>query len=302
MEHTMSVHKTYTRNSIADEICGFCIKNGMTIFGGYVRDRDIMGLKTFNDIDIVYFSDSVLDTVLKGLCLLGYGVITEIKETDNFTDYKDMSHIIESVFIIEIVSIYGAEIIEEMKFHIDFVKCKSFNLWKEIYDCDFSCNLFYKNSSGIGLRYSPVYTGYTGQIDDFTYWKNATINKKFYIVLNKILITGPKGIKLHSRASKLVNNGWKMYNTLGAPFNIGLFKNIKIKDRSECSVCLTDFTSDKIIVNTLCKHSFCNECFQKVLEHSGNECSKCPNCRKVICKASKRLVWPDDFTTFIEVD
>ena len=65
---------------------------------------------------------------------------------------------------------------------------------------------------------------------------------------------------------------------------------------------LINFTSDKIIVNTLCKHSFCNECFQKVLEHSGNECSKCPNCRKVICKASKRLVWPDDFTTFIEVD
>ena len=56
MEHTISVNKTYTRTSIADEICGFCIKNGMTIFGGYVRDHDIMGLKTFNDIDIVYFN------------------------------------------------------------------------------------------------------------------------------------------------------------------------------------------------------------------------------------------------------
>ena len=117
-----------------------------------------------------------------------------------------------------------------MKIHIDFVKCKSFNIWKETYDCDFSCNLFYKNSSGIGLRYPPVYTEYQGQIDDFTFWKNKTIDKKFYIVMAKIMIVGLKALKLHSRASKLVGNGWEMYSTLGAPFNIGLFKNIEYKD------------------------------------------------------------------------
>ena len=55
----VTITNTYTRNSIADEICGTFVKLNMFIFGGYVRDKYILNLDHFHDIDIVYFSHEI---------------------------------------------------------------------------------------------------------------------------------------------------------------------------------------------------------------------------------------------------
>ena len=74
-----------------------------------------------------------------------------------------------------------------------------------------------------------------------------------------------------------------MHNFEGCPFTTGIYRNIKLNYRNECSICLMEFEEDTLITNTRCKHSFCNECFSKLLKMIGDEHIKCPMCRTYLC-------------------
>jgi hypothetical protein len=180
-----------------------------------------------------------------------------------------------------------------MHFSVDFVRCKDhsilsqtdLSIWKSKKDTDFSCNLFYKDISGVSLKYVPENI-YMGNVDPFTFWKNMTISRKFYPVLGNIdVLNSCQLFKLHIRSTKLVKNGWKMMYRSESPFTVGLYKNIKIKNRTDCSICLTSFTKKMIIANTCCKHSFCNDCLKSVLINTRIEAiPNCPNCRHPFSK------------------
>ena len=46
----------FTKNDIADQIVEIALGKDMIVFGGYVRDKYILNIDKFNDIDIVYFN------------------------------------------------------------------------------------------------------------------------------------------------------------------------------------------------------------------------------------------------------
>ena len=289
-EETFVVQHKYTRNSAAEEIIGIALKNNMAVFGGYVRDRDILGMKKFNDIDLVYFKNTNYNNVISMINACGY--MKEMYQNRGLP-YGIMSEIIVSVIKVKIIGINGKLFPESMHFSIDFVRCKDHFFqgettlanWRCKEDTDFSCNLFYKDISGIHLRYVPKNI-YIGNVDPFTFWKNMTISRKFYPVLGNIdVLNNSQLFKLRSRSTKFVKNGWKMMYIPESPFTIGLYRNIKLKDRSECSVCLTNFKNKSIIANTSCKHSFCNDCIQSVMLHTRvDSVPCCPNCRTCFSK------------------
>jgi hypothetical protein len=287
MEDYIIIQKKYTRNIIAEEIIGLALKNNMVVFGGYVRDRDILGLNKFNDVDIVFFKN--IDYINVQSMINGCGFMTKIDY--NNLPYGVMSNIIDEVIKMKIIGIKGKEFPESMYVSIDFVSCKHCDIdsWKSKKDTDFSCNLFYKDAMGIHLKYVPDNNIYIGNIDPFTFWKNMTISRKFYPVLGNIdNLNEAQLIKFHIRSTKLVKNGWKMMYLNKSPFTIGIYKNIKIKNRTECSVCISLFKKNDIITNTICKHSFCNECFYNIFLYTKNGCiPSCPNCRS--CFSKKKI-------------
>ena len=262
----------------------------MIVFGGYVRDRDILGLKTFNDLDIMYFKNNNYNSFITMINLCGF--MKELCD-NSVLPYGVMTKLISSVVKVKIVGIHGKRFPESMHFSIDLVKFKNYDVpgqttihnWKAERDTDFSCNLFYKDHSGIHLRYVPDNI-YIGNVDPFTFWKNMTISRKFYPVLGNIdNLNSAKIFRLHHRSTKFVRNGWKMMYCEHSPFTIGYYRNIKLKNRPECAVCISSFKKNTIITNTICKHSFCSDCFQSVLLHTNIDIiPSCPTCR---CKLSK---------------
>jgi hypothetical protein len=282
--------KNYTKINVAEEIVGLALQNNMVVFGGYVRDRDILGLNTFNDIDIVYFKIGNYNTMISMINACGY--MKEIRET-SVVPYGMMSHIITNVTKVKIIGICGKKFPESMHFSIDFVRCKDnsitsqtdITVWKSKKDTDFSCNLFYKDYSGIHIKYVPDNI-YFGNLDPFTFLKKMTVCRKFYPVVGDIdILESCQLFKYHARGTKLVKNGWKMMYIPESPFTIGLYRNIKLKDRTDCSLCLNTFTKKTIIVNTICKHSFCGVCFKALLLNTDFVAiPSCPNCRHPLSK------------------
>jgi len=116
----------------------------------------------------------------------------------------------------------------------------------------------------------------TNEVDPFTFWKKMTLKKVFHFVME--IKSYLQVFKLLDRANKLASKNWTMGYDHKNPFTIGLYKDLKVNESSDCSICLNEFSDHSHIVNTSCKHSFCNECFRKLLVHS----NKCPNCRKEI--------------------
>jgi len=280
------IKKTYKRNKLAEQIVSLALKNDLIVFGGYVRDRDILGLDTFNDIDLACFCKCCYSSFLESLRNEFFTISVSEKPKES-CEYVHMSSIISTVITINISGAYGVTFPENMHISIDVVFQKSKSIWEKTKDIDFSCNLFYRDNKSIGLRYVPSID--TNDSDAFTFWKTMTMKRKFYIVMDNLnSLNNDQVQKLLVRANKLVDKKWKMYYTENNPFTLGLYQMIKLKNQTQCSVCLNEFEADSLIVNTRCKHSFCNDCFQKVLRHS----NKCPNCRGVICGIGKRDTWP----------
>jgi hypothetical protein len=280
------IKQTFTRNKLADKIVNIAFKNDLIVFGGYVRDRDILGLETFNDIDIACFDE--LSYLVFVECLQNEFFMTEItkQKTREETQYARTSQIITHVNVINIIGIYSVRFPENMHISIDVVMQKSQALWEESHDIDFSCNLFYRDRKSLGLRYLPDID--TNETDPFTFVKNMTLEKKFIFVMETFddeTHSNDVVQKLLSRANKLIEKNWEMYYSEKCPFNLGTYDMIKIKDKTQCSVCISDFENESLIVNTCCKHSFCKGCFEKNLQHSGS----CPNCRHTICSHPKKV-------------
>jgi len=286
----LKFQKTYKRNDLAEKIITLALKEDLIVFGGYVRDRNILNLNTFNDIDFTCFNEFNYSKFLDSLKneYLTISVSRKIESSPLFNKYGRMSSIISEVITLSVTGAHGVVFPENMKISIDVVMHKSKYLWKTVPDIDFSCNLFYRDQTSIGLRYIPDI-----KIDmdctPFTFWKNTTINKKFYLVMgNMETLRNDQVQKLLSRADKLISKNWKMYYTDKNPFTLGFYKMIQLKNNTQCSICLNEFDDSSLIVNTRCKHSFCKECYQKVLEHSNS----CPNCRGSLCAdrgVSRRL-------------
>jgi hypothetical protein len=273
---SFNIEKTYTRNKLAEKIISLAFKENLIVFGGYVRDREILCLNTFNDIDLACFAMHEYNFFLSSLKEEYLNFLIETPSSQN--KYARTSNIISNVITIKVNGAYGITFPENMHISIDIVIQKSMKLWKKTMDIDFSCNLFYRDQTSIGIRYIPKI--YINDCDPFTFWKSRTIEKKFYMVMENMEFLNADQIqKLLNRANKLIDKNWKMCYNKANPFTLGFYNIIKYKNQTQCSICLDDFETSTLIVNTSCKHSFCKDCFQKVLCYS----NKCPNCRKVIC-------------------
>jgi hypothetical protein len=273
----INITTKYTRNGVAEKICGACLKKNMYVFGGYVRDKYILNLDNFNDLDIVYFSNDDLKELYEILRFSGYKIFINYNILAENV-YVKMSNIIEKVTNVKIIGKDSIRFPDEMIFSIDFVKCNGTQeIWKSTFDCDFSCNLFYLDSSGVKIRYLPksVPKNLLNGDDAFTLYRNLTLKKIFFIVTKNTKKTGQQ-LRLYKRASSLINDNWKMYSHSKSPFCIGTYKNIKLNDRTTCSICLEDFTDSKLICNTRCKHSFCSACYYNLLLQ---KVKLCPCCR-----------------------
>jgi hypothetical protein len=249
----------------------------MFVFGGYVRDKYILNMEHFNDLDIVYFSSDDLKDLYEVLRFSGYKIFTNYDiKAENV--YVKMSNIIEKVTNVKIIGKDSKRFPEDIIFSIDFVKCSvTQELWKTTFDCDFSCNLFYLDSSGVKLRYIPrsVPRNLIDGDNPFTIYTNLTRRKIFFIVTKNTKKTKQQ-LRLYKRATTLINDNWKMYGHSKSPFCIGTYKNLKLEGRTTCSICLEDFTDPKLICNTRCKHSFCTTCYQDLLL---KKVKLCPCCR-----------------------
>jgi len=284
----------FNKNDIADQIVDIAIAKDMIVFGGYVRDKYILGLDSFNDIDIVYFNSESFNEIHLLLKLAGF--IIKIDEHD-FKNYTKMSYNLSHLSRIYINGKNGILFPNGMKFSIDLVKCHcSKDLWLNTKDCDFSCNLFYLDSSGIHLRYNPLVKIYDDHVqqkyittfDTFTYYKKLTIEHKFFIVTN--LYKKVYQLKrLHYRATSLVEKGWIMCDTFKSPFVTNLYSIVKIPNRMSCPICLDDFNDNTLITNTKCTHSYCNKCFLNSLVYTDNTVN-CAVCRTRICDRNKHNV------------
>ena len=278
------VSYVFTKNDIADQIVEIALGKNMLVFGGYIRDRYIMNLNDFNDIDIVYFhGNSQIHQILK---LAGF--IIEVDER-TFKGYTRMSYNLTVLSRVYINGKNGKIFPESMRFSVDFVHCScSQELWLNTRDCDFSCNLFYLDQSGVHLRYNPLVKiyhdpaqKYISSFDTFTYYKNLAVQKKFFIVTNLYRKTYQLK-RLHYRATELSNKGWSMCGTFRSPFITNLYSIIKIPNRTTCPICLDDFSHETLITNTRCKHSYCNKCFINSLVFVETAVS-CAVCRSKIC-------------------
>ena len=281
--YTLEFKKSFTRNKLAEKIVNIAFKSDLIVFGGYVRDIDILGLDTFNDIDLVSFDKVSYLSFVESLRDYFFTIKITKKTIRESHQYTSTSRIITCVNVINVIGMYGIIFPENMHISIDVVMQKSRTLWENTHDIDFSCNLFYRDQKNLGIRYLPDID--THEIDTFTFLKNMTLKKKFIFVMGTLEETPSNDIvqKLIFRANKLIEKNWKMYYSKDCSFNLGSYSSISILDKTQCSVCISDFENDSLIVNTLCNHSFCKDCFVKVLRHSG--C--CPNCRHVICSPPK---------------
>ena len=153
--------------------------------------------------------------------------------------------------------------------------------------------MFYKDYSGIHIKYIPDNI-YFGNIDPFTFLKKMTLCRKFYPVVGDMdILDSCQLFKYHARGTKLVKNGWQMMYIPESPFTIGLYRNIKIRNRTDCSLCLNTFTNKTIIVNTSSKHSFCGLCFKALLLITDFVAiPSCPNCRHPL--SNREFTLPED--------
>ena len=281
----------FTKNDIADQIVEIALGKDMIVFGGYVRDKYILNIDKFNDIDIVYFNTESFDQIHLLLKLAGF-IITIDKH--DFSSYTRMSYNLSYLSRIYINGKNGVIFPDSMKFSIDLVKCHcSKELWLNTKDCDFSCNLFYLDSFGVHLRYNPLVKVYhdpqrkfVSSFDVFTYYKNLVLQKKFFIVTN--LYKKVYQLKrLHYRATELTEKGWSMCGTFRSPFVTNFYNVIQIPNRTTCPICLDDFTDKTLITNTKCKHSYCNKCFLSSLVFNNNTVN-CAFCRTKICERNNK--------------
>lgn len=289
-EKSVIICTEYTKDNIAEQICGLSIRYGMIVFGGYVRDKYILGLNDFHDIDITYFNGNSLEIILEMLNDLGY-IISTIKNVSNIDTnsekhaYFNTSSIITELKTIRIVGKDCTEFPETMQFNVDFVKCDNQEYWKDSKEVDFSCNLFYLDKDGLGIRYNPGINIISRLVDPFTYFRKMTIERKFILVSENVQYK-KQILKVHARALKLIKAGWKMHRHITSQFVVGTFKQIGIPDRETCPVCIEDFIGSDFITITKCGHAFCNTCFTNHIKHDSDNkiCPKCPVCRDTYSK------------------
>jgi len=278
------LNKTFTRNEVAEQIVCLAIKSELIVFGGYVRDMDILKLGTFNDIDFASFSIKNYSSFLKSIRRKHYDITVCGIKTTPTGEYAHMSTIILKVITLKISGAHGITFPENMHISIDVVIQKSKRHWEITRDIDFSCNLFYRDNKSIGLRYVPdIDIGYA---NPFLYWSEMTQKRKFYTVIDSLnKLQGYQLKKLLYRAYALIHKGWDMKYTKNETITLGVYQTIKLENKTQCSICLDEFSENSKVINTSCKHSFCYECFQKMLGHT----HKCPNCRTSICVSTYLL-------------
>jgi|CryBogDrversion2_11_1035321.scaffolds.fasta_scaffold03811_3 hypothetical protein len=154
------------------------------VFGGYVRDVLICDLDDFKDIDIAIPEYMDINLFLKCLNSLGH-------QLEVYSDF-DCPYQGNSIKRLIKIQICGKL--------VDLIVVSSFSDWKNDQSVDMSCNLFYKNSMHLGLRYIP---------DKFKYFPDPaseiielTRQKQF------VVIQDYETDKLKNRIQKRLLNGW----------------------------------------------------------------------------------------------
>jgi len=277
----------YNRNLLAEHVIWLGLKHGMFVFGQYVTDKYIFNIDTFQNVDIIYFSDKAYSDLLSDLKEYSFKFVQ--REYSHINDLV-LSENIELIIDVLITGIDDVIFPSDFVWNIKFVKSKgNFIKWLNVLDCDFSCNLFYLSSNGIGIRHDPkLKFRLPGPTDVFTFYRNMTLSKRFYITTD-YCITAKQISIIHLHAEELISKGWKMHNHSESTFYMGIYKDVMIEHRETCPICLEDFNKTSLIVNTKCKHSYCNDCFKNSLTmiRNFNNCPECSMCRS---KYSLKLI------------
>ena len=288
--------QTLTRESLIEKIVLNGVLNNFTVFGGYVRDNNILeNPKKVNDIDFAVFGNGDnrhfnIEQFINKLSEVGIGLkkITSVSEEKE--NYKRMSKSIKRVDTYEVLWYRGivGDLPDNFKVRVDFVHIKgSIDTWKQNHDIDFSCNIFIETELGTTIRHTPSeYITWKNMTDEsvrpFSFYKKMIKAKIFSVVMD--ILYGGQMAKLVTRAKKLINNGWAMSKEpwVKKVFSIGPPKELVGDDTyDKCSICHTDFDGECVVVNTWCDHQFCPECICTYWDSKFKELPDCPNCRSV---------------------
>lgn len=163
------------------------------LFGGYIRDVVVLGKTSYNDIDLMWPTEThkSFTSFSRALMVLFPGVdITHIvdKRSRRYGHKMDVHHICIDGRIEVDCCLYNG----------------SFRDWLNDKSADFTCNLFYRTSTvGIGLRYVPELLNVPNPLQKIM---EDTRNKRF-----RCIVSGEGDahwVRAVNRALRLVRDGW----------------------------------------------------------------------------------------------
>jgi len=273
---------TINTSNIVNNIIELAIHSNFVVFGGYVRDICILNKPYFKDIDFIYFDSNNLVDFLNGLSILGinYYEIKNVKIIKNIPCYYGGS--MRRVIRVKTLIIRNKKYFKD-PISIDLVKIYgSLNIWKQIHDCDFSCNLFIKDFNGVSLRYIPDFLKSFNKEYSERYIKELMEKKEFFIVMDNI--EKPyQLLRLIYRAMYMIKKDWKMKNS------DSMFLIEESKQEDECPICLDVLDDGEQILTLKCRHKYCVNCFISLIKKNLNRPNnlKCPKCRCTLFKKTK---------------
>jgi len=163
------------------------------LFGGYIRDVVVLGKTSYNDIDLMWPSDThrSFDKFTRALMVLFPGVeITHVIDKANrrYGNQTDVHHI----------CIDG-------RIDVDCCMYKgTFRDWLNDKSVDFTCNLFYRTPTvGIGLRYVPEGLNVPNPLRRLM---EDTKDKRFRCIVTRE--GDSTWVRAANRGMKLVREGW----------------------------------------------------------------------------------------------
>ena len=285
-----------TREDIIQSIVYLGLKNNLVLFGGYLRDGEILNrIGDVKDLDLVYFNDNEYKLFLDCLILVGlfWTKIKEVKITRRLVKtYGGWSKSVEQVTTLQISSFKTSKRIpEKLKLKIDLVKIQgSKHSWMKRRDCDFSCNLFVMDNDGLKLRYVPdelqekIHTSLIPFTAD-TYIKKCTRNKEFFIVMTDLMYDY-QYLRLLKRTKMMMDRGWKLVvRPDGSIYPFLITDKIKVSkyDDNLCPICLKSLQRTNKNCILPCEHVICASCMVDYVENHISSRNKnklvCPTCR-----------------------
>lgn len=263
---------------INDIITSSKIFNG-DIFGGAIRDYQILGKTDIDDIDIrldhIYFKPF--------LSLLS----TKYLLVPIFPNKMYNGIIINSFKILNKQStFYFGEL------NIDIVLMTK-NMFKAAF-IDFDINLLSENEKCLYVRFIPFILKYIP--DKISFIKNRILDKTFsylpfernildlYWIIDKAVIMTNKGWtmddNLHPKDTWIVGK-WQGFLNGKHKKNINIEKYHQLLSCNECALCHEKFLTQDVILNTSCNHLFHWECNSTngLKYWVKNNNSSCPYCR-----------------------